>query len=317
MRRASSALILLLTLAGCQNKQTKTIAVIPKGTSQVFWVSVQRGVLAAGQKYGVEIIWNGPSLETDYDRQIQIIDSMIARRVDAIAVAPAERKALAAPIERATSAGIPVTVFDSAVDSSSYMSYVATNNIEVGKMAARELGRLLNGQGDIAMLMNAPGSASTMEREKGFEQELGDKFPKVRLVARQYGMSDRSRAMGVAENILTAQPALNGIFASSEASGIGCALALKARGLSGKVKLVAVDASDSMVEDLRAGTISSLVAQDPYRMGFSAVETLVNKLRGQTPPRQIDLPATLITKVNLDSPEVQKLLKPANLPAVR
>jgi len=310
MRKASSACLLLLTLLGCQNKQTKTIAVIPKGTSQVFWVQVQRGVLAAGKQYGVEIIWNGPSLETDHDRQIQIIDSMIARRVDGIAVAPAERKALAGPIERATAAGIPLTVFDSAVDSSSYMSYVATNNVEVGKMGAREIGRLLNGKGDIAMLMNAPGSASTMEREQGFEQELKDKFPDVRIVARQYGMSDRSRAMGAAENILTAQPALSGIFASSEASGVGCALALKARALAGKVKLVAVDASDTMVEDLRNGAISALVAQDPYRMGFATVETLVNKLHGQTPPRQIDLPATLITKENLDTPEVQKLLKP-------
>ncbi len=309
-RKVSSALILLLALAGCRHKQTKTIAVIPKGTSQVFWVSVQHGVLAAGQKYGVEIIWNGPSLETDYDRQIQIIDSMIARRVDGIAVAPTERKALAAPIERATAAGIPVTVFDSAVDTTSYLSYDATNNVEVGRMAARELGRLLKGEGEIAMLMNAPGSASTMERESGFEQELAAKFPGVRLVARQYGMSDRSRAMGAAENILTAQPGLKGIFASSEASGIGCALALKARGLSGKVKLVAVDASDSMVDDLRGGTISALVAQDPYRMGFTAVETLVNKLHGQTPPRRIDLPATLITKENLDTAAVRKLLKP-------
>jgi len=310
MRKAISAFLLLLTLLGCQNKHAKTIAVIPKGTSQVFWVSVQRGVLAAGKQYGVEIIWNGPSLETDHDRQIQIIDSMIARRVDGIAVAPAERKALAGPIERATAAGIPLTVFDSAVDSTSYMTYVATNNVEVGKMAARELGRLLNGKGEIAMLMNAPGSASTMEREQGFEQELRGKFPDVRIVARQYGMSDRSRAMGAAENILTAQPALNGIFASSEASGVGCALALKARALAGRVKLVAVDASDTMVEDLRTGVISALVAQDPYRMGFATVETLVNKLHGQTPPKQIDLPATLITKENLETAEVQKLLKP-------
>jgi ribose transport system substrate-binding protein len=132
----------------------------------------------------------------------------------------------------------------------------------------------------------------------------------LRIVARQFGMSDRSKAMGVAENILTAQNGLDGFFASSEPSGVGCALALKARGLAGKVKLVAVDASDSMVDDVRGGAIQALVAQDPYHMGFEAVETLVKKLQGQTPPPRIDLPATLITKANLDTPEIKKLLKP-------
>ena len=123
-------------------------------------------------------------------------------------------------------------------------------------------------------------------------------------------MSDRSKAMGAAENILTAHPDLNGIFASSEPSSIGAALALKSRGLSGKVKFVSFDSSDTLIEDLKGGTIDAMVVQDPFKMGFEAVKTLVDKLNGATPPKRIDLPARVIHKADLDQPDVHDLLYP-------
>ena len=300
-----------LALSSCQGKRTKTIAVIPKGTSHLFWVSIQAGALAAGQKFKVQVLWNGPALETEYDRQIQILDSMIARHVDGIAIAAAERKALVQPIDRAAALGIPLTVFDSGVDTTNYLTFLATNNDEAGRMGARELARLLGGHGQIAIVMHTPGSASTMDRERGFEETIQREFPKLKIVARQYGLSDRSKAMTAAENILTAHPDLDGIFASSEPSSVGTALALKSRGRAGKVKFVAFDASDSMVEDLRGGTIDAMVVQDPFRIGFEAVKTLVDKLNGAPPPpKRIDLPARVIRKADLDNPEIQELLHP-------
>ncbi len=304
------ALSLPLLLTSCQPRKTKTIAVVPKGTSHMFWVSVQAGAMAAGQKLGVEVLWNGPAQETEYDRQIQIVDSMVARHVDGLAVAPAERKALVGPIERAAKAGIPVTVFDSGIETTNYMCFLATDNYEAGNLGARELARLLGGQGQVALLMHAPGSASTMDRERGFEDAVKAEFPKLAIVARQYGMSDRSKAMGAAENILTAHPDLNGIFASSEPSSVGTALAIKSRGLSGKVKFVAFDSTDSMIEDLKGGTIDAMVVQDPFQMGFQAVKTLVDKLNGAVQPKRVDLPAHVIRREDLDKPEVQELLKP-------
>ncbi len=304
------ALSLPLLLTSCQPRKTKTIAVVPKGTSHMFWVSVQAGAMAAGQKLGVEVLWNGPAQETEYDRQIQIVDSMVARHVDGLAVAPAERKALVGPIERAAKAGIPVTVFDSGIETTNYVCFLATDNYEAGKLGARELARLLGGQGQVALLMHAPGSASTMDRERGFEDAVKAEFPKLAIVARQYGMSDRSKAMGAAENILTAHPDLNGIFASSEPSSVGTALAIKSRGLSGKVKFVAFDSTDSMIEDLKGGTIDAMVVQDPFQMGFQAVKTLVDKLNGAVQPKRVDLPAHVIRREDLDKPEVQELLKP-------
>src|SRR6202040_2687888 len=152
------AAALLLALTACRANKTKRIAVVPKANSHEFWVSVHAGAAAAGQKFGVEVLWNGPPAETEYDRQMQIVDSMIAQHVDGLAVAAAERKALNRSLDRAAELGIPVTVFDSGVDSKNYMTFLATDNYEGGRMGARELARLVGGQGTVAMGMHAPGS---------------------------------------------------------------------------------------------------------------------------------------------------------------
>ena len=309
-RRLACLVVILMALAGCQGKRKKVIAVVPKSVSHMFWVSVEAGVMSAGEDLGVEVLWNGPALETDISRQIQIVDSMIARQVDGIAVAAAECKALVQPVDRAAAAGIPVTVFDSGLDSTNYLTFVATNNYEAGRMGARKLAELLGGKGEVGVVLHMPGSVSTMDRENGFDDVMAKEFPRIRVVARQYGMSDRARSRAAAENILAAHPDLDGFFASTEPSSSGITLALKARGLAGKVKFVAFDASDTMIEDLKAGTIHALVVQDPFRIGYEAVRTLVEKLRGGSPPKRIDLNARVVTGADLDLPEVHALLFP-------
>ena len=309
--RAPLALLAaLLALGGCRGSRKKLIGVVPKATSHIFWVAVEAGARQAGRDYGVDILWNGPAQETEYDRQIQIVDSLVARRVDGLAVAPNERKALIGSIDRAVALGIPVTIFDSGLDSTNYMTFVATNNYQAGQMGARKLAELLAGRGKAAMILHAPGSASTMERERGFTDVMAKEYPNIRIVAEQYGMSSRAQSMAATENILTAHPGLDGLFASTEPSSSGAALALKARGLSGKVKFVAFDFSESMVEDLKGGTIAAMVVQDPFRIGYEAVKTLVEKLHGQTPQKRIDLSARVVAKADLDKPEIQAILFP-------
>ena len=271
---------------------------------------MQAGALAAGQDLKVDVLWNGPPSETDYNRQVQIVDSMIARQVDGLAVAAQDRTTLNASLDRAAAARIPVVVFDSGVDSTNYLTYLATNNYQGGQMAARKLAALVNGKGKVAMIMHAPGSKSTMDRESGFEDVMRQEFPGVALAARQYSLSERSKAMAAVENFLTAQPDLAGMFASAEPGSVGGALALKARGAEGKVRYVAFDASEDLVEDLRDGTIDALVAQDPFRMGYQAVKTLVDKLHGTDPAKMIDLSARVVTKGDLEKPEIKALLFP-------
>jgi ABC-type sugar transport system, periplasmic component len=307
-RRQALTALSGMGLAACNRRAKRTIAVIPKATSSVFFVAVEAGARAAGKEFNLEILWNGAPLETDYARQIQIVDSMVARHVDGIALAATERKALVGPMDRALAAGIPVTIFDSGLDSTNYLSYVATDNVEAGRLAARTLGKLLAGKGTAAMIMHAPGSASTMDREKGFNEVMARDFSGIQIVASQFGSGDRAKSMAVTENILTAHPELNGIFASSEPSSVGAAHAIKARGLSGKIKLVSFDSSEGLIEDLKGGTIDAMIVQDPYKMGYEAVKTLADKLNGKTPPKRLDLAAVVVTKADLDRPEMKKLL---------
>jgi ribose transport system substrate-binding protein len=309
-RRDALALSLPALLAGCQRRARKVIAVIPKAVAHPFWVMVEAGARAAGRDRNVEILWNGAASETDYSRQVQIVDAMIARRVDGIVLAATERNALAPPVDRAAAAGIPVAIFDSGLDSDNYMTFVATNNYEAGRMGGRKLAELLGGKGTVAMVLHATGSLSTIERERGFEDAIGKEFPGIRIVARQYGMADRARARAVTENFLAAHPDLDGIFCSTEPSATGASLALKSRALAGKVKFVGFDWADLMIADLRQGVLHATVAQDPYRIGYEAVRAVADKLNGRTPPKRIDLNARVITREDLDKPEVKQLLFP-------
>jgi ribose transport system substrate-binding protein len=299
----------ILILAGCGGSGRKQIAVVPKATSHLFWQTVQAGAMKAGEDLKVDVLWNGSASETDYSRQIQIVDSMIARRVDGLAVAASDRTSLNASLERAAALNIPVTVFDSGVDSDRFMTYVATNNYEAGRAAARKLAVLLGGKGKVIVVENLPGSRSTMEREQGFNDVMKE-IPGIKIVGRQFGMSDRAKALAATENLLTAAPDADGLFASSEPSSTGAAQALKARRLSGKIRFVAFDASENLVDDLKGGTIDALVAQDPFNMGYKAVQTLVEKLAGKTPPKRMDLSAVVVTRDDLSRPDIQALLFP-------
>ncbi len=312
--RELSWLALFITVfvsCGCQRSNQKIIAVVPKGQAHVFWQMVQAGARAAGEKFGVKILWNGPASEIEISKQINIIEDFINRRVDGLVIAPSDEKALVPVIESASRRGIPVTIFDSGAQTEAYVSFVATDNYEGGVQAAHRMSKVMNGKGNVAIVGVMPGSASTTQRENGFKDTLAKEYPRLKIVAFQYGMSDRAKSLAVTEDILTANPNLNGIFAPSEASSIGVVQAVKIRGLSGKVKIVGFDASASLMADVQEGHIDSLVVQNPFAMGFEGVKTLCEKLRGQTPQRRVDTGVTLVTQENLSNPEIQQLINPS------
>jgi ribose transport system substrate-binding protein len=302
-----------LSLVPACNRQSgagkRTIAVIPKGVSHLFWQTVHAGAEAAAKESGVEIVWNGPASETDYTGQSNIVEDAINRRVDGIVMAPTHKDALVPVIERAGRAGIPVTIFDSGIGTDKYISYVATDNRQGGREAGERLATQLGGKGKVAILGVKAGSVSTDEREQGFQEIIKQKYPGIEIVAFQYGESDRAKSLDRATDILTAHSDLNAIFASNESSTVGAVQAIKQKGLAGKVLLVGFDSSPNLIDDLKAGAIDSLVLQNPFKMGYEAVKTMVAKLNGQQPPRQIDTGVKLLTKENLDTPEMQQLLK--------
>ncbi len=177
-------------------------------------------------------------------------------------------------------------------------------------MAARRLAEIIGGKGKVAVIGFMAGSASTMEREDGFAEEI-KKYPGVQLLGVQFGMADRAKSMAVTENLMTAHSDLVGLFADNESSTSGAVQALKSRNAK-SVKLVAFDASDQLVQDLKAGWIDSLIVQNPFKMGYESTKAVLLKLKGGAPQpaKYLDSGATLVKAADLDKPEVKELLFP-------
>lgn len=296
------------TAAGCNQSKKRQIAVIPKGRAHVFWQSVHAGSVKAARESDVEVIWNGPATETDFNAQIQIMDAMINRKVDAICVAPIDKKVMVSAVERAMREKIPVIIFDSGIDTEQFISQVMTDNKEAGRVAARRMGEILGGKGKVIMVAVQPGGGSTMLREEGFEEEI-KKFPGIQLVDKRYGMSDYAKSLQVAENMLTAFPDVAGLFASNESSAAGAAQALKARA-GNKVKAVGFDSSPALVADLKAGVFDSLVVQDPFQMGYQSVQNAMKSINGQPVEKINNMPPQLVTQQNVGLAEIQAKLNP-------
>jgi len=296
---------------GCREQNArKRIGVVPKAVAHVFWQTVHAGAVAAGREAGVDIEWIGPPQETDFSRQIEIVDSMINGRLDGIVLAPTEATALVRSVERAAEQGIPLSIFDSGINTEKYVSYVSTNNYQAGVLGARKLAELIGGKGNIVMVKMVPGSSSTMEREKGFEDTLAKEFAGIRIVDARYCMSDRAKALEVSENMLTAHTNLDAIFASAEPATVGAAKAVRGRQLGEKVMLVGFDFSDTIEQDLKDGVTDALVVQDPFQIGYTAVQTVAQALKGETPEKRIETPIHVLTAADLARPEIDQLLHP-------
>jgi len=305
-----SLLLVLPLAASCRRKDKLVIAVVPKSQALIFWQTVHAGAVAAGREYGVEIRWNGPASEIDFTRQMNIVEDFVNQRVNGIVLAPTHGDSLVPIVERAAQEKIPVTIFDSGINTDKYLSYVSTDNYKGGALAAERLGAILPAGGEIAMIGTIPGSVSTTERENGFRDTLARRFPELKIVAFQYGMADRAKSLAVAEDILTAHPDLVGMFCSNESGTVGAVQGAKSKGVIGKVKIVGFDTSPPLIEDLRAGNIDSLVLQNPFRIGYLGVKTIVDRLHGNIPPKRIDTGATVVTAANINEPAIQELVNP-------
>lgn len=293
------------------------IAVIPKGTTHEFWKSIHAGAKKAelelkAEGVNVQIIWKGPLKEDDREQQIQVVENFIAQRVSGIVLAPLDRRGLVAPVETAVRGRIPVVVIDSGVESKAPVSFVATDNREGGRIAARQLGKLLGGKGNAIMLRLMVGSASTEDREEGFLEVMRKDFPGIKLLSTdQHAGSTRDTAKRAAENLLNRYGRqVQGIFACNESSAAGMLLALRDAGLAGKVKFVAFDSGETLNAGLKAGHIDGMVVQNPLRMGYLGVKTMVAALRGEKVPAVIDTGVGFVTKANFDAPEMADIVKP-------
>ena len=290
------------------------IGMIPKGTMHEFWKSVHAGAVKASRELDVDLLWQGPLREDDREEQIKVVDMIRARAVSGIALAPLDDKALRMPVADATRAGIPVLIFDSDLDSRDYVSFVATDNYRGGRIAGEHMARLLDGLGGVMMLRLHEGAASTTAREQGFLDEVAT-HPGIKVVsANQYAGGSTEGAYRSSENLLTATRAagggVSGIFCPNESTTFGMLRALEDAGLAGKIRFVGFDSSDKLARALRDGEIDALVLQNPFNIGYLSVKTLVQYIRGDKVDRRIDTGATLVTKANMDQPDIRERLQP-------
>jgi ribose transport system substrate-binding protein len=295
------------------SSESRTIAVVPKGVAFDFWLTVKAGAEAAGREENAQILWNGPDKETNVAGQIAILEDFINRKVDAIVMAATDATALVDTIKKASTAGIPVVTIDSGVASDIPVSLIATDNEKGAAMAAEHLAGLIGKKGEVGLVPFIQGAATSDARERGFKQGL-TKSPNVKLAATLYSKSQSDEAIRVTEDMLTSHPDLAGIFAANEPGAIGCAQVLEAKGKAGKVKLVAFDAAPTEIQALERGTIQALVVQNPYKMGYEGVKAALRAVRDEPVEKRIDTGVAIVTQENLQTEEIQRLLKPPTSP---
>ena len=304
--------------AGSQRRDAPlTVAVVPKGTTHEFWKSIHAGADQAARELAargdsVIIIWKGPLREDDREQQVQVVEGFISQRVQGIVLAPLDNRALVRPVEEARRAGVPTVIIDSGLESDEIVSFVATDNRQGGRLAAERMSRLTGGKGRVLLLRYQEGSASTQEREAGFLEQLRATAPGIEIISSdQYAGPTRETAKRTSENLLNRYGAdLQGIFTVNESSTIGMLLALQDIGRAGKVRFLGFDASPLLLEAVRAGQLDGVVVQNPLRMGYLGVMTMVEHLRGKPVERRIDTGVMLVTTENLDSAATRQFLTP-------
>src|SRR5262249_42278785 len=294
-----------------------TIAVIPKGTTHEFWKSIHAGSNKAASELtakgnDVEGIWKGPLREDDREQQIQVVEGFTSQGVDGMVRAPLDNRALARPVQEAKQAGVPTVIIDSALESNAIVSFVATDNRKGGMLAAERIGQLLNGKGKVLMLRYQEGSASTEDREAGFLEQIKKNFPGIELISTdQYAGATRDTAKRASENQLNRfGDEVQGIFTPNESSTAGMLLALQDIGKAGKVTFVGFDASQTFIDAMNNNQLHGIVVQNPFNMGVLGVQTMVASLQGKPVEKRIDTGVTMVTKDNLNVPEIQALIHP-------
>lgn len=313
-------LLLIFLFFGCNSQSGQEgeggsdsnlqIAVIPKGTTHVFWKSIHAGAAKAGQELGVDIIWQGPQKEDDRQMQIQVVQNFVSRGVDGIVLAPLDDRSLVPPVRSAINRNIPVVIIDSDLSADIYKSFVATDNYQGGLLCAQRLAEVLGGKGKVIMLRYAEGSASTTKREQGFMDGIKE-YPDIEVISsNQYAGATMEKAFQASQNLLNRFAQVDGVFCPNESATSGMLRALQTAGKAKQIKLVGFDVNDTMLEALRNEEIHGLAVQDPFQMGYLGVKTAYHVIRNEPFEEKIDTGVTMVTPDNLEQPEVQQLTNP-------
>ena len=294
-----------------------TIALIPGLTTDPFYITMHQGAEAAAKALGVTLMFQGAP-EFNATLQVPVLDAVIARHPDAILIAPTDTRELVEPLRKAVDAGIPVITVDTYIGNGHYqtgfgnadfpLSYIASDNVLGGEIAARALAEAIGGTGKVYVSNVKPGISTTDQREQGFKEEMKAHFPHITVLATQFNNDDANTAASQLQAVLARNPDLAGVFGANLFSALGAANGVKAAGKLGKIKVVAFDAPPAIVGDLKSGLVSIAIAQHPAEIGWFGVVAAYAHLTGQSIPVSIGTGFTVITAKNVDDPNVKKFI---------
>lgn len=292
----------------------ETIPIIVKDTTSFYWQIVLAGARKAGKELGVNVPELGAQSEADINGQISILENAVAGKPAAIVISPTQRAALGKPIDEAAKS-VKIIGIDSAADSKAFTSFLTTDNVQGGRIAADGIAAAITAkygkaEGEVALITHLPGVGSLDERAKGFKEQLAAKYPGLKLVADKVSDGTANGGLNITTDLLTAFPNLRGIFASNLIQAQGAGQAVAENKAQDKVKLVGFDSDDKLVKFLGDGVISALVVQDPFRMGYDGVKTAYAASKGEKVAPFVDTGANLITTANMKDARSQELLNP-------
>ncbi len=293
-----------------------TIALIPGLTTDAFYITMRKGAQVAADALGVELLFQGgPDFNPTV--QVPVLQAVIARAPDAILIAPTDKQQLIAPLRVAHEKGIPVITVDTFIDDGQYqdgegagdfpLSYIASDNVLGGRMAARALARAIGGAGKVYVSNVKPGISTTDQREEGFKAEMAN-YPDIEVLETQFNDDDANKAAAQLQAVYARNPDLKGVFGANLFSAIGAADGVKALGKSGEIKVVAFDAPQRIVDDIKSGLIDLAIAQHPAEIGYYGVVTAYAVLAGQSVPVRIGTGFTVMDADNIDDPEIRKFV---------
>ncbi len=287
-----------------------TIAFIQGVIADNFYITMDCGARAKAEALGnITIDTQGPE---DFDQTLQtpILNAVVQSAPDAIMMAPNDSRGMIAPIQAAIDAGVPVLCVDTTIDSDIQLGDVATDNVEGGRLAARGLAEQIGGAGKVFVVNVRPGISTTDLREQGFREALETEFPDIEYLGQEYCENDPNIAAQITSARLQSDPDLSGIFGTNLFAAQGAAAALRQQGLQGQVKMVGFDAGPTQVQDLRSEVVDLLIAQHPGDIGEIAVQLLHEFLTTGEPldPKDYVTGATIVTRDNIDDPEVARYL---------
>ncbi len=294
--------------------QQPTIPIIVKDTTSFYWQIVLAGARKAGKDLGVNVPELGAQSESDINGQIGILENAVSQQPAAIVISPTQFAALGKPIDEAAKS-VKIIGIDSAADSNAFTSFLTTDNVEGGRVAADGLAAAIEAkygkaEGDVALITSIPGVGSLDQRAKGFKEQLAAKYPGLKLVADKVADGQATTGLNIMTDLITANPNLRGVFASNLIMAQGAGQAVAENNMGDTIKLVGFDSDDKLVKFLGDGTITALVVQDPFRMGYDGIKTALAASKGESVPANVDTGANLITKENMNSERAQELLNP-------